>query len=459
MVVGPKYQKPAFDPPENWKSPSSTVAEALPEGPWWCLFEDSQLDELEQLAAAQNPNLQSLVAHIDAAQAQLTQARSFLFPSIIFAGEASQFKTSGNQPFGIPIQSIESREYTGILNFNYELDLWGQVRRGYERATSAIEESIALYQHALLGLQAQVASLYFEIRILDENHKLLELALELRTKSRELIERRMQAGISNGLELAQAQTLEASTQTRIAEVKRQRAIAEHALAVLCGLTPSTFELDQHRLTARPVHVPAGLPSTLLQRRPDISAAESQLKQALATAGITYASLFPNISLTGQFGYLSQSSRNLLSSSSNLWSFGPTISLPIFQGGQIIGQYQEAMARYHSLAAQYQEKVLEAFQDVENALTNIHYQQEAQRAQNATVIAAQKAEFLSELRYKKGLVSYLEVIDAQRTALASKEEALFILNNQFLASIALIKALGGGWNESDLACFSRLEDPI
>jgi len=458
-MVGPKYQKPHFSNPEIWQSPIGNELEAVPNGSWWSLFEDAHLNDLEELASRQNPDLKSLIANIDAAKAQLTQSRSFLFPSIIFGGEVSQFKTSGNQPFGIPIQSIEAREYVGTLNFNYELDLWGQVRRGYDRAISGIEESIALYQHGLLGLQAQVASLYFEIRILDENHTLLELALQLRTQSRELIERRMQAGISNGLELAQAQTLESSTQARIAEIQRQRQIAEHALALLCGLTPSAFKIEKQPLTSHPVHVPVGLPSTLLQRRPDISAAESQLKQALATAGITYASLFPNISLTGQFGYLSQSSRNLLSSSSNLWSFGPAISFPIFQGGQIIGQYQEAMAQYNSLVAQYQKTVLEAFQDVENALTNIYYQKEAQQAQNATVIAAQKAEFLSELRYKKGLVSYLEVIDAQRTALASKEEALFILNNQFLASIALIKALGGGWNESDLACFSRLEEPI
>ncbi len=448
-MVGPDYKKPESPIPLawNWKTPEPK--DDLPKGPWWKIFQDPVLCTLEEKATEANPTLKIVVAQVDAARASVWSAQGALLPGVNAQYQYTHFKTSANQPGSRALPSITGNLHAPTVGLTYEVDLWGQIRRGLESAEANLDSNLAAYQNALLTLQAQVASQYFLLRIADAESKLLEKAVEILAKNLTLVQTQKKAGLNDSLAEAQAETILQSTTASLTEKRRQRFAAQNTLALLCGETASTFNVEEAPIIARPIEIPAGLPSTLLERRPDVASAERALQAASAQIGVAYANLFPNISLTGQYGYASGSTHTLFSPSSNLWSYGPTVTLPLFQGGRLWANMKSAEAAYHGAQANYQATVIQAFTDVENALKDVYYYKETIQALKKAVGAAQTSAKLSQMLYSRGLVNYLQVIDSERTAIITDISTLDVLALRFLASVQLIKALGGGWNVTDL----------
>ncbi|HQU09084.1 MAG TPA: efflux transporter outer membrane subunit [Opitutales bacterium] len=453
--LGPDYQKPQEPTTTAWQWTPAEPKDEFPKGPWWELYEDPKLNELEEQAILANPNLRSVVASVDGARAQVIFARGAFFPDLSATGSAVRESTSGNQPLpisgitGITPSSITTPLYTATANVSFEIDLWGAIRRGLESAQANLESNIALYQNALLTLQAEVASQYFLLRVADAETRLLKEAVKLLTDNLNLVRTQYRAGLTDDLAVAQAESLQCSTIAQLDDKQRQRETFQNALAVLCGQPACNFSISPAYIVSTPFEVPPGLPSTLLERRPDVAASERALASTCAQIGIAYANFFPNVSLTGQFGYLSTQTQNFISSSSQLWSFGPAVTLPIFQGGQLVANLKSAKAVYEGSLASYQATVIQAFSDVQTALSDVHYYKDQWFSQNKAAVAAQRAATLSKLQYERGLVSYLQVVDADRTAINTNIAALDLVGARFLASVQLIKTLGGGWSVAEL----------
>ncbi len=449
-TLGPDYQKPGESKElGDWEWVSLQPKDELPKEAWWTLFNDPALNTLEEKAQAANPNLKAIIAQVDIARAQVSWAQGNFFPSIQGSYTQSHFKTSAQQAQAIAMPSIQATQYTPSISVSYELDLWGAIRRAYESDRALLESQLALYYNALLLLQAEVAQQYFTLRIADLESRLLEKAVDILAKNLALIQDRFRAGITDALIQSQAESLLEATHARLAEKRRLRCLAEAAIANLCGEYAHCFHIEETALIARPIEVPPGLPSTLIERRPDVAAVERALQASCANIGVAYARFFPSLSLSGQYGYLSAHSRTLFSSSSQIWAYGPSINIPIFQGGQLRANLKAAQAAYEQNLAHYQATVLNAFKEVENALRNTFYYQEELHSLKSATASAQKAAKLSQLLYSRGLVDYLQVIVSEQTAIDRDIAALDALTARFLASIQLIKALGGGWQSSEL----------
>jgi outer membrane protein, multidrug efflux system len=456
--VGPPYIPPeANQTPDAFSWKEAEPQDDIPKGQWWTLFNDPVLNTLEEKATANNPNLMAVVASIDMARAQLDYAYGASLPSITLNANAERLKTSANQPFsalgvgtGFGLQSITTYEYTLALSLNYEIDLWGQIRYGIQQQKASYESTLANYQNALLTLQATLANQYFLLRVTDLKTEILEKELKLREQNLNLVNIRHEAGFVSELDVTQARTLKASAESLLVDSTRQRLLLEHGIATLCAIPASSFAIEPTPImAANPLIVPAGLPSSLLERRPDVAQAERNAAAASASLGIAYTAFYPNISLTGQFGYLSTQANNLFTKPSQIWFFGPTLSLPIFQGGQLVANLKGAKATYAQTLLNYQGVVLQAFQDVEDALANLHLKAKQFVYQQEAITSSRRATTLSTLRYENGLVAFLEVMDSSRTELENELQGIAILGERYTASVALIKALGGGWEKSDL----------
>ncbi len=345
------------------------------------------------------------------------------------------------------------------FDLGYEVDLWGRVRRSVEASTAQYEATRAEMQNVLLTLQADVARNYFNLRSLDAQLDLLRRTVELRSRNLQLVTSLFNNGQVGRLDVATAETELANAQAETAALKRRRAATEHALAVLVGEPVANFvlPLPPPNLEVRPPAIAAGLPSALLERRPDVAAAERQMIAANARIGIAKAAFFPAVSLTGSAGYASDQLSSLFQWDNRTWSLGPFISLPVFDAGRNRAQMEQAEAAWQESVALYRQQVLNAFREVEDALADLRILAEQAEAQQRAVASAQQAADLSEKRYRAGLVSYLEVVVSQRTALATEYLATQVLEQRFQASVSLIKALGGGWQDSGTAV--RMTDAV
>jgi multidrug efflux system outer membrane protein len=337
--------------------------------------------------------------------------------------------------------------YSAPLDLSYEIDLWGRVRRSFESAHADAQASLAAFGNVLLTLQSDVAQNYFRLRALDAEIATVSGTVDLRKEQVELVQGRFNGGIGNDLDIARAQTELATTEAEAASLAQQREELENAIAILVGSNPSSFHLAAAGTTnwnPQTPEIPAGLPADLLERRPDVADAERQLASANARIGVAKAAFFPVLTLTGSGGYLSGDIDSLFNWNSRVWSIGPSLSLPIFAGGRNKAGYQRARAAYEETIANYRQQVLVAFGDVESSLSSVRHLEDQASAQQRAVTSARLAADLATDRYRSGIVSYIEVVDAEREALQAERDNALLSGQRLVAAVQLIKALGGGW---------------
>jgi multidrug efflux system outer membrane protein len=449
-TVGPTYQPPAASSiaPADWHWKLAEPSDAVPKGDWWTVFHDPVLAGLETNALAGNQNLRAAVARVDQARAAARLTRSQFFPELSLDPSFSRQRVSGNEPipFPIKIKPIYLNTYNVPLDLSYELDLWGRVRRSFESAGAQAQATVADSQNILLTLTADIAVNYFLLRALDAQTAAQERAVQLREASVRILQARYEAGTIPEIDGAQAKTELATARTDLADLRRQRAETQNALALLCGQAASSFNLTPALLAGPPPLVPVGLPSSVLERRPDIAAAERTLAAKSAQIGVARAAYFPVVRLTGQAGYLSGEAGNLFNLDSVAFSFGPSASLPLFTAGRTDAQVKQAQAAYQEALANYQQAALTAFKEVEDSLAQITFWTEQAGAQADALASARRVTELTQARYDAGVLTEFEVVAARRAELQQERQTAELSARRYAATIRLIKALGGGWKE-------------
>ena len=436
---------------ENWKI--AQPSDAASRGEWWLIFQDAQLNALEQQAIRENQNLKAIAANVQASRALKSAAKAEQLPSIGAGfGPTRQKLSPASQGLDANADTSAQTLWRAQTNVSYELDLFGRIASSVNAATADAQQQEALYHSALLALQADVAQNYFQIRQLDTEQIIYARMIKLLTESRNLMQARFKNGAVSEMDVFRAQTELSTAQTGLLSLMRQRANTEHALAVLLGKTPAEFNLAQQSLTINTIQVPAGLPSSLLERRPDVAAAERAMAADNARIGIARAAFFPRLSLTGALGYESSTLGDLAQWSSRTFLLGPIagtiLSLPLFDGGQRKAGVAQARAAYEESVANYRQTVLNAFREVENGLTDQRILDQQMNTQTQALIASRHANKLLHLRYREGMVSYLEVIDSDRTVLQQEQLAIQLKGSRIIASVDLIRALGGGLTTQD-----------
>lgn len=458
-MVGPNYQRPeATTIPaaytgvsEEWKI---AVPQAhLPKGNWWKIFGDPELSRLETEAAEANQDLKAVYARFSQARAIADVARSGLFPRLGASFLPVEQHDSENRIVG----GKPGKTYdTFILSFDlsYELDLWGRVRRSVESATAQVRAVADDVESVRLAIQAEVAADYFTIRALDADKALLLSSIEVYRNSLALVRNRRAGGMVSDLDVAQAETVLKTAEAQLPDNALQRVKFEHALAVLTGKNASLFHLAERPLDLMPLVVPPDLPSELLERRPDIAAAERRMAAANANIGVATAAFFPTIKLIGLAGFWSgdlnanRDMSTLLSWPSLFWAIGPSLTPPLFQGGQLSANLRQVKAVYEETVARYRQTVLTAFADVENNLAAENLLAGQYEQIMAASKAARKQLEIANNRYGAGLVTYLEVATAQNTALGIERTAMRLRGQQLVAAVALIKSLGGDFPQAN-----------
>ena len=454
-AVGPDYRRPTvptagqFADAElgNWKE--ATPADEIARGDWWTIFHDPNLDNLERQAAENNQDLKAAVARVTQARALARNAKADFFPSLTFDPSASRGRSSDNGLNRLPNQL--GNDFRVPLDLTYELDLWGRVRRSFEGANADAQARVAAFENTLLILKADVAQNYFALRTLDTERAILRNTIHLRSEALDLVNARYKGGASSELDVSRAETELTSTKAELLAVDRRRAEIEHALAVLVGQPASEFAVKELPLDGNtlPPVIPAGLPGDLLERRPDIAEAERLLAAANARIGVAKAAFFPVVRITGTAGFESFDVESLFNWESRVWSIGPSVTLPLFQGGRNRANLKRSRAAYEENVANYRQRILVAFKEVQDALTGARLLSEQAAVQDQSRASARNTADISNKRYRAGLVSYLEVVDSERTALGAERESARIAGQRLVTSIQLVKALGGGWQDSSL----------
>jgi len=454
LTVGPDYQAPSNAIPAHYKSlvpgqwQEGKPLDNVPKGNWWELFGDAQLNALENQAITGSQDLQAALARLAESRAVARVSRADLLPNASLDPSFQRERYSPNEDpsFG----NITANTISVPLDLSYEIDLWGRVRRGFESARADAQASLADYYNVLLTLQANVAQDYFSLRSLDAEIATVTSTVGLRHEQVQLVRSRYEGGIGNELDVAQAETELATTEADAAALARQRDQMENALAILVGQNPAGFHLavlpeSNTNWHPQPPAIPAGLPADLLQRRPDVAQAERQLASANAKIGVAKAAFFPVLTLTGSGGYLSGDVDSLFNWNSRTWSFGPSLSLPVFAGGRNQANLHRSQAAFAETAALYRQRVLVAFGDVENSLADIRHLADQATAQERAVDNARRAADLATDRYRSGIVAYITVVDAEREALDNERSNAQLAGQRLIAAVQLIKALGGGWD--------------
>lgn len=450
--LAPEYKIPETAVPTAFKEagPWQTAipADRQPRGEWWQQFGDKTLDELERRIDKSNLDLAVAVARYDAAQAFAAQANAGLYPEIDAIGSATRNRQSEGRPLRGSGQPNVYNNYAVGLGLNYEIDLWGRVRNEVTAGKALAQASAADLESVRLGLQAELAGNYFRLRGLDAEAKLLADTVEAYSRQLELTNNRHKEGIVSGLDVSRAQTQLEEVRAEVYDNAARRALLEHAIAALVGEAASSFSIAPVVAEIAQPGVPLGLPSTLLQRRPDIAAAERRVAAANAEIGVARAAFFPSISLGASGGYQNTVSAGLLTAPNTFWSIGPAALLAIFDAGRREALVAEAKAKTDESAAQYRGTVLQAFREVEDNLALLRHLSEQKAAESAAVKAAEHTHELAMNRYREGAVNYLEVVDAEAAKLRTERAALDIDTRGLLATVGLIRALGGGWSGAE-----------
>jgi NodT family efflux transporter outer membrane factor (OMF) lipoprotein len=451
-TVGPNYVRPKADVPTDYKENkdwkvAQPSAEAV-KGKWWEVYEDPQLNALEEKVEVSNQSLKAAQAQFLQARAAVRISRSFLFPTVTADPLAARDHLSKNRPLTITQSSFADYQVPA-LDASYEPDVWGRVRRTVEQSRSNAQASAADLASFGLSLHAELAMDYFQLRGLDAQKQLLDSTVVAYEKALELTQTRFKGGLASAVDVAQAQTQLETARAQSIDVEVQRGAYEHAIAVLTGQPPSTFAIAPIPLETPPPPIPAGLPSDLLERRPDISSAERRMQAANAQIGITRAAYYPTITLTGEGGFESIAVGTLFQGPSGLWVVGGSALETLFDAGRRRGASEQAKAAYDQSIDNYRQAVLTAFQEVEDNLASLRILESEAQTEDVAVGAAKHSVELSITRYKGGVTNYLEVTTAQSAALTDEVTAVTILTRRMTASVLLIKAIGGGWNVSQI----------
>jgi outer membrane protein, multidrug efflux system len=453
-TVGPRYKRPAAQVPDTWKGqgPWQTAApkDAIPKGAWWQIFHDSELDRLEQEVLQANQSLAAARDRLSEARSQARIASAAYFPALSADTSGERQRISGNRPVlgsTASTSPVTQNVFTVPFSVSYELDLFGRVRRNLEAANASLQGNAADLENVRLVLSAELAADYFNLRELDREAGVVRQSVEIQQKGLDLVNRRHDGGVANGLEVAQQAALLDSTATQLSLVLQQRAQYEHAIAVLTGKSASAFNLAEAPFDAAPPAIPTGVPSEILERRPDVATSERQMAFENAQVGIAMTAFYPHITLSGSGGWESRDIATLLSAPSAMWSLGGDVLQPIFNGGRNRANLALSRATYDESVANYREAVLVAFQQVEDGLSGLALLDQAAKTQRAAVADSRRALEIANDRYVGGVTTYLDVITAQSTLLNNERLATQLLGQQMVTSVYLVKALGGGWDAS------------
>lgn len=453
--VGPNYERPTTDTPPKFKGVIWRAAKPsahLPKGEWWKVFRDSKLSELETKATANNQQLKAAIARFDQARAAARMSRADFYPALSLPFSAEHQGTSAQMPTPFPLNGIryDGPAYNALMDFGWELDLWGKIRRSVEADKANAAAAADAIHNVLLGIQADVASNYFKLRSLDAEMLLVREAVSWRGEALKIAKARVAAGAGSELEQAQSETEVATAEAEISALQAQRDQIENVLAILVGTSAASFSIAPNASAlASPPNLPAGVPSDLLERRPDIAQAEQQLAAATARIGVAKAMFFPSLKLIGRGGFQSGDIDLLLHPDSLMWSFGPSLSIPLFSGGKNRFNLQKSKALHDEALAMYRQAFLGAVADVETSLSSLRNLSTQAAAQERARESSQRAANLAHARYESGTSPYLDVIEANRTALTTQRATAQLAGQRLTASVSLIKALGGGWEQSDL----------
>jgi len=453
-TVGPNYRRPTAPVPATYKETGDWKT-AQPndqdlDGDWWEIFQDPQLNALETQVNVSNQNLKAAEAQYTQARALLRYYRADLFPTVTANPSATRIKTSSNRPpHSSTFNGITYNDFQIPFELSYELDVWGRVRRTVEEYHDQAQASAADLAAVNLSMHSQLALYYFQARLLDAEEQLLNSTVTQYEQALALIRSRYAGGIASDVEVQQAETQLETTRAQAIDVGVARAQYEHAAAVLVGKPPAEFSLAPLPLTMPPPEIPVGLPSQLLERRPDIAAAERRMAAANAQIGVAKAAYYPNISLGAAGGFESSAITTLISGPSALWSVGGSALFTVFDVGRRRAASDQAIAGYDQTVANYRQTVLTGFQQVEDNLAALRILEREAQVQDKAVTAAQKYLELSITRYKGGVTSYLEVTTAQTAALSDELTAVNILGRRMVDAVILVEALGGGWNSSEI----------
>ena len=465
-TVGPRYSRPAPSnpPPDAWKTQppwqQAAPKDSIPKGEWWKIFNDSALDGYEQQLLHANQSLAAARGRLDQARSLARVATADMFPQLSADPSAERERGSANRPLngeqptivnGVPqpVPPYTQNVYTIPFSLSYEADLFGRVRHNVEAANATLQSTAADLANVQLVLTAELAADYFTLRELDAEYQVVQDSVGYERKGLDLVNNRHQGGIASGLEVAQQAALLDSTLSQLALVQQSRAQYEHAIAVLVGQSASSLSVPVAPFPATPPPVPLGVPSDVLERRPDISTAERLMAFQNAQVGIARAAFYPHITLGGSGGWQSTDVTSLLNAPSLFWSLGADALQPILQGGRNRANLAAARSAYEQSVANYRQSVLTAFQEVEDGISNLTTLSQALTTQGAAVEDARRALTIANNRYIGGVTSYLDVITAQTVLLTSERLETQLLGQRMISSVYLVKALGGGWDASQI----------
>lgn len=454
--VGPNYEAPSVCSPQEWKASPRKIAESPQVENWWDVFDDEVLCRLEIQALENNPSLKQALARVVEARSLVEVSRAALYPQVTlnpsYSDTGQLFKLYLPQgvaslPLANPnlsVYRIHQYQYVLPLNLSYEIDLWGRLRSQYEATVYDAQAQEEDYLNIMLTLTTDIASNYYQLRLLDSQIDILRKTVEERNTNFLLNNSRYVKGVSNALDVAIASLEVSNTESSYYDALRQRALVENVIATLLGLSPADFCLEANPLQREPPVIPAGLPSDVLLRRPDIAEAERKCASQNAEVGVAYASFFPSLSLTGALGYSSPDLSQFLKWLSRLWSLGINGTQTVFDGGRKEADTINAWARFIEASYGYQQQVLTAFQDVENALNNLELQSKQYDSLASSTESAKTRNRLSLQRYQRGVANYLEVTDSENSALTAELSLVNMQGQRYISTVQLIKALGGSW---------------
>jgi NodT family efflux transporter outer membrane factor (OMF) lipoprotein len=455
-VAGPNYHRPDVATAPAWKEQppwrAADPKDSIPKGDWWTTFADDELNQYEAQALKANQTIEIARNQLQQARASARITQSGLFPTLNAGISAQRAQTSAFRPTTTGIPLVSPATQTDLLipfNFSWEPDVFGGVRRGVESANAAYQASAAGLENVRLVVTSELAVDYFTLRELDAEIAVVNSSVEYQGKSLQLVQNRHAGGIASGLDVAQQETLLNSTKTQATLLRQQRAQFEHAIAALVGVPASSFSVPVKPLALAPPMVPIGVPSDVLERRPDVAQAERLMASQNAQIGVAKSAFYPGISISGGGGFESTDIGKIVSASTGFWSLGVAVTETVLSGGRRRAQVDFAKSGYGASVATYRQTVLTAFQEVEDSLSGLSVLAQAAETQQQAVDASQRALKIANDRYTGGLVTYLDVINAQQTVLDSQRLATQILGQRLVTSVGLVKALGGGWDSSSL----------
>ncbi len=455
-AVGPNYKAPAMPSPpaysdngHNGDWSAAIPADQADRGAWWTVYKDADLNDLELRCASANQNIAAALHAYEQAHDLVRENKSSLYPTVSIGGSATRNKLSQHQPFVSPSTLLDYWDFLIPLNISWEPDLWGSVRRQIESSAASAQATAADLANTRLSLQGTLAVTYFQIRGIDLQAELLRSTIHDYSLMLQLTLDRKKYGLASDIDVEEAKEQLEATRAQLIDLGVQRAQYEHAVAVLIGVPATGFHVSERPLAGDPPPIPTGIPSQLLERRPDIAAAERRVASANALIGVAKSTFFPTVLLGATGGTNSESASGALSPSSTMWSAGPSVNETIFDAGRRRAEVDYARAQHEQAVALYREQVLSAFRDVEDQLAALRVLEDEATVTARAVVAAKKTTALSTVRYKRGLAPYLELLTNESIELNDERLAAALVSRRVVASTQLQMALGGGWSSTEL----------